>query len=248
MTAGPRSLDATHYIHIGDLPVEVVRKNIKNIHLAVYPPDGHVRVATPALVDDDAIRLFTIARLPWIRTQQRRFQQQERQSTREYVSGESHYYQGRRYRLRVMERPGPAEVQIRGRTVLHMGVPAGLTRDQREAVMTEWYRSELKAILPDLIQRWSEVLGVPVPDWGVKHMARKWGSCNIQARRIWLNLELAKHSIQSVEYVVVHELAHLHERHHNDRFRAILDQYLPDWRGIRNALRGVPYSAETLDT
>lgn len=240
MTAGTRPLDAPHYIQIGDLPVEVVRKNIKNIHLAVYPPDGHVRVATPALVDDDAIRLFTIARLPWIRTQQRRFQQQERQSPREYVSGETHYFQGRRYRLRVTERPGPAEVQVKGRTVLHIGVPAGFTREQREVVITEWYRAELKAILPELIERWSDVLGVPVPDWGVKHMARKWGSCNIQARRIWLNLELAKHSIQSVEYVVVHELAHLKERNHTIYFRAILDQYLPDWKIRRSTLSVTP--------
>ncbi|MBX8463678.1 M48 family metallopeptidase [Deinococcus sp. RIT780] len=240
MTAGTLSLDAPHYIQVGDLPVEVVRKNIKNIHLAVYPPDGRVRVATPALVNDDAIRLFTIARLPWIRRQQQQFRQQERQSPREYVSGETHYFQGRRYRLRVTERPGPAQVQVKGKTALHMSVPAGSTRDQREAVMTEWYRSELKALIPALIERWSDVLGVPAPDWAVKHMARKWGSCNIQARRVWLNLELAKQSIQNVEYVIVHELAHLQERHHNDRFRAILDQHLPGWPGIRADLNRLP--------
>lgn len=240
MTAGPRTLDTPHYIRVGDLPVEVVRKNIKNIHLAVYPPDGHVRVATPALVDDDAIRLFTIARLPWIRTQQRRFQKQERQSPREYVSGESHYFQGQRYRLRVTERPGPPEVQVRGKTVLHMGVPAGSTREQREVVMTEWYRGELKAMVPEIIERWSQILGVPAPKWRIKRMTRKWGSYSSRTHMIWLNLELSKVSIECLDYIVLHEIVHSIDRTHGEKFKRIMSSVLPDWRNIRNTLQSFP--------
>jgi predicted metal-dependent hydrolase len=234
-----------HSILVGDVQVEVVRKAIKNLHLAVYPPDGRVRVATPLRVDDEAVRLFTIARLPWIRRQQNKFIGQERQSAREYVSGESHYFRGRRYRLRVNEGPGPAQVKVATQQRLLLTVPVESTAQQREAVLLAWYRADLKARLPDLVNTWSARLEVPEPAWGVKRMKTKWGSCAIQTGRIWLNLELAKKSPHCLEYVVVHELAHLHERHHNQRFQALLDQHLPLWRSYRAELNASPLGPES---
>ena len=236
---------ATHTIAVGGLEVEVVRKAIKNLHLAVYPPDGRVRVATPLRVDDNAVRLFTIARLPWIRRQRLKFLGQERQSPREYVSGESHYIWGRRYRLRVLIGAGLAEVTLPTKARLVLTLTGDHDRADAETVMLAWYRTQLKERLPELVALWSERLGVPEPDWGVKRMKTKWGSCNIQARRIWLNLELAKKSPHCLEYVVVHELTHLHERHHNGRFQALLDQHLPMWRSYRDELNRSPLNAET---
>ncbi len=236
---------ASHSILVGDVQVEVVRKAIKNLHLAVYPPHGRVRVATPLRVDDEAVRLFTIARLPWIRRQQVKFTGQERQSPREYVSGESHYFQGRRYRLRVVTAPGPAHLTLPTQHRLLLTVPSESTIQEREAALLAWYRADLKAQLPDLVQTWSERLAVPEPVWGIKRMKTKWGSCNIQARRIWLNLELAKKSPHCLEYVVVHELTHLHERHHNGRFQALLDQHLPLWRSYRDELNQSPLRTES---
>lgn len=237
------TVTAPHIIHVADLEVEVVRKNIKNLHLGVYPPDGHIRVATPLKIGDEAVRRFTIARLPWIRRQQQAFQKQERQSAREYVSGESHYFAGRRYRLQVIERQGKAEVRVKTATRLALYVPADTRKQRREKVLMEWYRQRLKEQLGPVVQKWSELLGVPVPEWRVKQMKTKWGSCNIQARRIWLNLELAKQPPQCVEYVVVHELTHLLERHHTKRFQALLDLHLPQWRLLREQLNALPITA-----
>lgn len=229
-----------HTINVSDLSVEVVRKDIKNLHLGVYPPHGHVRVATPLKIDDEAVRLFTIARLPWIRRQQQAFQQQERQSPREYVSGESHYFQGRRYRLRVVEREGKAEVGKRTATRLLLYLPPGSGAAAREALLSGWYREQLKAQLPPLVEKWSTLIGVDAPEWRIRRMKTKWGSCNIQAGRIWLNLELVKKPPHCLEYVVVHEMMHLLERHHNKRFQRLLDQHLPNWRALRDELNTLP--------
>ena len=235
---------APHHIMVGDVQVEVVRKAIKNLHLAVYPPHGRVRVATPLRVDDEAVRLFAIARLPWIRRQRGRFIGQDRQSPREYVSGESHYFQGRRYRLRVVTAPGAGRIVLTTQHRLLLTMPEGHSARDREAVMLAWYRADLKARLPALVQTWSARLGVPSPAWGVRRMKTKWGSCAVSSRRIWLNLELAKKPLHCLEYVVVHELAHLHERHHNERFQALLDQHLPLWRSYREELNQSPLKSE----
>ncbi|WP_424950298.1 M48 family metallopeptidase [Deinococcus sp.] len=235
----------THTIAVGNLEVEVVRKAIKNLHLAVYPPDGRVRVATPLRVDDNAVRLFTIARLPWIRRQRVKFLGQERQSAREYVSGESHYVWGRRYRLRVVTGTAVAEVTLPTKARLVLTLTGDHDRGEAEAVMLAWYRAQLKERLPELVALWSERLGVPEPAWGIRRMKTKWGSCNIQGRRIWLNLELAKKPPHCLEYVVVHELTHLHERHHNGRFQALLDQHLPMWRSYRDELNRSPLATES---
>jgi predicted metal-dependent hydrolase len=224
-------------VSISDLTIEVVRKNIKHIHLAVYPPQGRVRVAAPTWTSDDAVRIFAIARLPWIRRQQSKFQQQERQTPREYVSGETHYLQGRRYRLRfIPSEHGAVELQ---RSLL-LYAPAKSSVQERETLLYDWYRARLKSQIPELIVKWSALMDVSTVQWGVKRMKTKWGSCNAEARRIWLNLELAKKPYHCLEYVIVHELAHFSERHHNDRFRLLLDQHLPLWQRYRDELNQAP--------
>ena len=233
-----------HCITVSDLTVEVVRKNIKNLHLGVYPPNGRVRVATPLLISDEAVRLAVIGKLGWIKRQQAKFEAQPRQSQREMVSGESHYFLGRRYRLRVVETNAQVKDVLQGNTVLELHVRPATTTEERERALQSWYREQLKLLIPPLLAKWQPVLGVVANDWGVKKMKTRWGSCNIRARRVWFNLELVKKPAQCLEYVVVHELLHLLERNHNDRFKALMDAYLPHWRLIREELNNAPLGHE----
>jgi len=226
------------------LQVEVQRKPIKNLHLAVHPPDGRVRVSAPEYMGSDAIRLAVINKLSWIRRQQQRFRDQPRQSQREMVSGESHYYQGQRYLLQVVEEDAPPGVQILNHRTMLLRVRPGSDRDKREAVLYAWYRAQLKEQIPPLIDKWEPVIGVEVAEWGVKRMKTRWGSCNIEARRIWLNLELVKKPPVCLEYVLVHEMVHLLERHHNDRFQALMTQFMPNWRNYRDLLNAAPLAYE----
>ena len=234
-----------HQITVNGLVVDVVRKDIKNLHLAVYPPNGRVRVAAPLRVDDEAVRLAVISRLAWIKRQQTKFEDQERQSAREHVSGESHYYQGNRYLLNVVYHDAPPKVAIRNKTRLDLFVRTGSDTAQRERVLLAWYRKDLKHMIPPLIVKWEAIIGVKIADWGVRHMKTKWGSCNIEARRIWLNLELIKKPVHCLEFIIVHEMVHLLERHHNDRFIAHMDQFMPQWRFLRDELNKAPLGHAT---
>jgi predicted metal-dependent hydrolase len=236
-----------HQITVNGLVVDVVRKDIKNLHLAVYPPNGRVRVAAPLLVDDEAVRLAVISRLAWIKRQQSKFDGQERQSAREYVSRESHYYQGNRYLLNVVYHDAPPKVVIRNKTTLDLFVRTGSDTAQRERALLAWYRKQLKQMIPPLIAKWEEIIGVEVADWGVKQMKTKWGTCNIEARRIWLNLELVKKPVHCLEFIIVHEIVHLLERHHNDRFVAHMDNFMPQWRLLRDELNRAPLGHATWD-
>jgi predicted metal-dependent hydrolase len=229
-----------HAIVISGITVQVIRKDIKNLHLGVYPPEGRVRVAAPVSLSDDAVRLAVISRLSWIKKQQAQFAGQERQSAREYVSGESHYYQGNRYLLNVVYHDGPSAVIIRDKTTLDLIVRVGSDTARRERVLLDWYRVQLKEMVPPLVVKWEAVMGVEVAEWGVKHMKTLWGACNPDARRIWLNLELVKKPVGCVEYIVVHEMVHLLERRHNTRFVALMDEFLPQWRLHREVLNAAP--------
>lgn len=226
------------------MTVEVVRKGIKNLHLAVYPPHGRVRVAVPLAISDDAVRLAVVTRLGWIKRQQAKFLDQVRQSQRESISGETHYFLGQRYRLRLHEGPGPSRVTLRGKTILDLHVRPGTTAEDREQIIHRWYREQLKALIPPLIEKWEKKLGVKAAAWGIKKMKTRWGSCNTDAHRVWFNLELAKKPERCLEYLVVHELMHLLERHHNDRFKALMDKHLPQWRSIRKDLNQMPLGHE----
>ena len=236
-----------HQIEVDGLMVSVVRKNIKNLHLAVYPPDGHIRVAVPLLVDDEAVRLAVITRLAWIKRQQEKFAQQERQTRREYVSGESHYYLGARYRLNLIERDGVSRVELRNRQFIDLYVRPNSTVEQRRRAMAAWYRAYLRDTIPTLIEKWEKTIGVEVAEWSIKQMKTRWGTCNIEAARIWINLELAKKSPPCLEYIVVHEMVHLLERLHNDHFRALMTQFLPQWQFIRDELNREPLAHEDWD-
>ena len=196
-------------------------------------------------VSDEAVRLAVIGKLDWIKRQQARFESQPRQSEREMVSGESHYFLGQRFRLRVVHDEGPAKVVVRGKSTIELHVRRGTNAGQRERVLLRWYRRELKELVPPLLEKWQAVLGVQIDEWGIRRMKTRWGSCNGKARRIWLNLELAKKPAPCLEYLVVHELAHLIERHHNDRFIAIMDKHLPQWRLHREELNSAPLAHET---
>ena len=229
-----------HCIDVGGTPVEVVRKDIKNLHIGVYPPSGHVRVAAPLRLDDDALRMAVISRLGWIRRKQAEFKQQDRQSQRELVSGESHYFEGRRYRLDVIERDGRPTIRLLNNTTMALLVPLGADRDTREVVLHRWYRRQLRNRLPALLEKWEPKVGVRVAEVRIRKMKTRWGTCNRDARRIWLNLELAKKPASCIEYIVVHEMAHFIERSHDQRFRDLMDSLMPQWHAYRDQLNRAP--------
>ena len=235
-------------IAVGGLSVEVVRKSIKNLHLGVYPPHGRVRVAAPHGMSDEAVRLAVVTRMAWIKRQQVKFNAQPRQSERAYVSGETHYFWGQRYRLHVIDGAQAGRVHVRNSRAMDLYIRKGSDRTQRERVLLDWCRRELRARASPLVMRWSNDFGIEPPLWGIKRMKTKWGSCNIEARRIWLNLELIKKPPHCLEYIIVHELAHFFERNHTDRFVALMDRMLPQWRTVRDELNAEPLAHEEWGT
>lgn len=232
--------DEQSYIKISGITVEVVRKAIKNLHLGVYPPNGRVRVAAPLAMKEEAIRLAVIGKLGWIKKQRSKFAEQERQSPREYVTGETHYYRGRRYRLNVVYQTGAVAVSMKGLSTINLYVQVGSDSARRERVLFDWYRVQMKSLIPQLLEKWEQVVGVQVAEWGVKLMKTKWGTCNVGDRRIWLNLELIKKPVHCLEYILCHELVHLLERLHTEQFTALMDQFMPLWRQYREELNRAP--------
>ncbi|MDO8672176.1 MAG: SprT family zinc-dependent metalloprotease [Dehalococcoidia bacterium] len=223
-------------INVGGIDMEVVRKKIKNVNLRVYPPDGRVRISAPISMSDKKMRLAIVDMLPWIRRHQAKFEVQARPSSREMVSDESHYFLGQRYRLNIVDHNGAGKVELRDNSFMDLCLRPECSAGQREQVLQRWYRDQLRALVPPLLTKWQPALGVQAAEWRIKKMKTRWGSCNCTARRVWFNLELAKKPPQCLEYVVVHELAHLLERRHNNRFKTILDGHLPLWRQLREEL------------
>lgn len=233
----------TDVLQLGDISVEVLFKDIKNVHLSVHPPTGRVRISAPCSMNMETVRLFAISKLGWIKRHQRRQRAQERETPREYIERESHYLWGRRYLLRIVEGANRNGVELDHR---HIEVRASgdANVEKRRAVLEAWYRQQLRHAATALIGTWQERLGVEVERFYVQRMKTKWGSCNPDARTIRLNTELAKKPPECVEYIVVHEMAHLIERHHNDRFIAILDRHLPHWKTYRDELNAAPLAHE----
>ena len=223
-------------IEIRGIEVEIVRKDIKHLHLGVYPPEGRVRVAAPLRLDDDAVRLAVISRLAWIRRKRAEFEGQDRQSRREFVTGESHYFEGRRYRLDVIESTGRTGIRLRDNAWMEMRVRPATRRARREAILYQWYRARLRERIPEIVAKWEPRIGVEVAEWRIRRMKTRWGTCNPDAGRIWLNAELAKKPVSCLEYVVVHEMIHLIERRHSERFRRMFDRIMPGWRIRLNEL------------
>lgn len=228
---------ATFQIKISEFIIEVEKKNIKNVYLRVCPPDGRIKLSSPKSVSVESLRQFVISKEDWIRKKIKKVRSQVRTPRLEYVTGESHYVQGRKYSLNLFEVNSTPAVLLRDTGSLELYVRPGSDRSKREKVLREWYRELLKNQIPGFISNWERELGVTVREWGVKKMKTRWGTCNTKARRIWLNLELAKRPEGLSDYVVLHEMVHLKERLHNDRFRFFLDKHMPDWRDREQELK-----------
>jgi predicted metal-dependent hydrolase len=233
----------TTQIELGDITIDVVLKDIKNIHLSVYPPNGRVKISAPLRTDIDTIRVFVISRLGWIKQQQKKFQEQEREPPREYLDLESHYVWGKRYLLKVVEVNEAPSVELKHHKMI-LRVRPGTDDKKKQAIIDAWYREQLKKAVPPLIARWEPLLGVKVERFFVQRMKTKWGSCNHKARNIRLNTELAKKPKECLEYTVVHEMAHLLEPTHNSRFITLMDQFMPKWQFCRDKLNQLPVSHE----
>lgn len=227
------------YLTVAGIGVDVVYKDIKNLHIGVYPPVGRVRVAAPRRLGDEQVRLALVQRLPWIKRQRERLQTAERQSQREMITGESHYVWGARLRLKVIERAGRGHVEVDGSRLL-LYVPEGSSSEDRRELLDRWYRERLREAIPRVIEKWEPKMGVAVTRWTIRRMKTKWGSCNSESGHIWLNIELSKKHPESLEYIVVHEMTHLLERGHGRRFTKLMDGFLPDWRARRDRLNGSP--------
>lgn len=230
-------------LKLGDITVAVQQKDIKHLHLTVHPPEGRVRIAAPLRMKLDTIRIYAISKLGWIRQQQRKLREQAREAPREYVDRESHYVWGRRCLLKVVEVDAAPSVELR-HTRLTLCVRPGASLEQRQAVLAQWYRDQIKASLPVLLSAWEPRLGVKAGQTFVQKMRTKWGSCNPVARNIRLNTDLAKKPPECLEYVLVHELVHLLEPTHNARFVALMDRHMPDWAHRRQVLNALPVRHE----
>lgn len=227
------------HIQLGGMTVEVELKEIKNIHLSVYPPNGRVRISAPARMDLDTIRIYAISKLDWIREQQRKFQAQERETPREYLERESHYLWGKRYLLNIEEVDALPTIDL-SHTRMLLTVRPGSNEAKKRDVVEEWYRSQLRQAAQPLIDKWEITMGVKVEQVFVRRMKTRWGSCNHYARNIRLNTELAKKPRECLEYIIVHELAHLIEPSHNAHFVALMDKFIPHWKQIRDELNRAP--------
>jgi len=228
---------------LGEMVLDVVKKDIKNVHLSVYPPTGRVRISAPLRMSTDNIRLFAISKLGWIKQQQRKLLTQDREPPREYLDRESHYVWGKRYLLKVIEEDAPPAVELKHKTLV-LQVRTGTDEGRKQAVLETWFREQVKSEVPPLIAKWEPLLGVKVKRFFVQRMKTRWGSCSPHSGSIRLNSELAKKPLGCLEYIVVHEMAHFLEPHHNDRFVAIMDKALPQWRSRRRELNAAPLSHE----
>ena len=231
------------HIQLGDVTVNVVMKDIKNVHLSVHPPTGRVTISAPLHMSLDTVRVFAISKLGWIRRQQGKFREQERETPREYLDRESHYVWGRRYLLKVTECERPPSVELKHKH-MHLGVRPGTDDNKREAIMEDWYRVQVRQAVPSLVEKWEKLIGVKVERIFIQHMKTKWGSCNPAAKNIRLNTDLAKKPHECLEYLVVHELVHMLEPTHNARFIGLMDKFMPKWRFYREQMNRLPVRHE----
>lgn len=226
-------------LKIGDVAVDVILKNIKNIHLSVYPPTGRVRISAPLNSNLDTLRIYAISKLPWIKRNQAKLQNQVRETPREYLERESHYVWGKRYLLKIIYIDAPPKIELK-HSQLVMYVRPNAQKHQMQAILDAWYREQLRHEVPKLIDKWQKLIGVRVNNFYIQKMKTKWGSCNIQAGNIRLNSELAKKPIECLEYVVMHELTHFIESSHNRMFVNLMNMYMPNWSSHKNLLNELP--------
>ena len=231
---------------LGDIAVDVSLKDIKNVHLSVYPPDGRVCISAPSRMSVDTIRVFAISKLGWIKQQQKKLRAQQREMPREYLDRESHYVWGKRYLLKVIENDEAPSVELKHSRML-LRVRPGTDDEKRRAIVEQWYREQIKKAVAPLIVKWEPVMGVKVERFFVQRMKTKWGSCTADTLSIRLNTDLSKKPPECLEYIVVHEMAHLLVRHHNYRFRNLMDRCLPNWKLLRQTLNATPLAHANWD-
>jgi predicted metal-dependent hydrolase len=228
-------------IKLGDISIEVEQKDIKNLHLSVYPPKGRVRIAAPLKMKLDTIRIYAISKLSWIKKQQAKILSQKREAPREYLTKETHYYLGKRYQLKLIELDTVPVVNLTHKTI-ELYVRPGSNTEKRKEIIDNWYREQLRILATDLIAQWEIKMKLKVEEFGIKKMKTKWGTCNEEAKRIWLNFELVKKPLECIEYIIVHEMVHLKERNHNAKFIAYMNHFLPEWKQLKVDLNKLPVS------
>jgi len=227
-------------MRVSNLTIETVRKDIKNIHLGVYPPNGRIRMAVPLRTSDESARLYVISKTPWIKKQQKIFANHKRQTPRKYVTGETHFIFGKNYRLNVIKSNKPQKIEIKKKTHIDLYVEPNSTIKQREKIFEKYYRLEINKIIPKLLEKWQKKVGVKVKEVKIRKMKTKWGTCNDEDKRIWLNLELAKKPFHCIDYVFVHELIHLIVKKHSEKFLELLQSAYPKWQQSKDELnRGI---------
>ena len=226
-------------LKLGDISVDVILKDIKNVHLSVYPPTGRVRISAPSHMSMDTIRVFAISKLDWIKKHQKALEKQARETPRDFVDRESHFVWGKRYLLELAERDRASSITLKGNK-LTLGLRPGTDTEKRHAILEAWYRAQLKAAIPELVAQWEPRMNVSVDRFHVRRMKTKWGSCNPEKRSIRLNTELARKPRECLEYLVVHEMAHLIEPTHNTRFVTLMTCFMPHWRTLRDRLNAFP--------
>ena len=222
-------------LSVGELDISVEKKQIKNMYIRVLPPDGKVKVTAPMSATEDAIRMFVISRIAWVKKQRQRFAEQPRQTERKYVTGESYYSWGKRYRLDVVYNNVRNDIAMSDQKIV-LQVRKDSTPQQRANVMDRWYRENLKQAIPAVFEKCEKTVGVKAKEWKIKNMRTKWGTCNAKEKRVWLNLQLAKKTPECLEYVIIHELVHLLEKNHNDVFKEYMDKFYPNWRTVKAKL------------
>jgi predicted metal-dependent hydrolase len=233
----------TKQLQLGDLTIDVIYKDIKNVHLSVYPPVGKVRISAPLHMNPETIRVFAISKLGWIKAQRKKLQEQDRETPREYLNRESHYLWGKRYLLTVIEADQKPSIEIKHNRLV-IRVRPGTDEVKKRELVEEWYRGQIRQAIIPIIAKWEGLLKVKVERVFIQKMKTKWGSCNPSGRNIRLNTDLAKKPRECLEYIVVHEMLHLIERRHNERFIGLLDQHMPAWGARRDLLNQAPLAHE----
>ncbi len=233
----------TQQLKLGNMVVEVVLKDIKNVHLSVYPPNGRVRISAPSYMNMDTIRVFAISKLGWIKKQQAKLLAQARETPRDFEDRESHYVWGKRYLLEVVEKEQVPSITLKGKKMVLQVRPL-TSSEKRQGILEDWYRAQLKTEAPNLIEKWQKLMDVTMERFYVQRMKTRWGSCNPQKRSIRLNTDLARKPRQCLEYIVVHEMTHLLEPTHNARFVALMDKFMPNWKHRKDQLNQLPVRHE----
>lgn len=228
----------TKHIIIGNISVEVVFKPIKNLHLSVHPPYGKVTISSPEFYDLEKVKIYAATKLTWIKKERSKFLEQKRETPRKYIGRESHFYFGERYLMKVNESKRNSVI-ISGKTMMLNTIDRA-DRNQNEKTVAAFYRKELRKKLTALISVHASQMNLGTPEFKIRKMKTKWGSCATDIQRIWFNIELAKKPVECIEYIVVHELVHLLERNHTKRFIGLMDHYLPNWRILKQQLNELP--------